>query len=70
MEEQHVQKGWLVMVSRTEVYVSCSHDKIERKLEEKMNMKGEFEHEKRQEETRVNSVFHPCNICHFWFSPL
>jgi len=22
------------MVSRTEVYVSCSHDKIERKLEE------------------------------------
>jgi hypothetical protein len=35
MEEQHVQKGWLVMVSRTEVYVSCFHDKIERKLEEK-----------------------------------
>ncbi|RHN55693.1 putative codeine 3-O-demethylase [Medicago truncatula] len=20
--------------------------------------------------TRVNSVFHPCNICHFLFSPL
>jgi hypothetical protein len=56
MEEQHVQKGWLVMVSRTEVYVSCSHDKIESKLEKKnMNMKREFEHEKTYEET-INIV--------------
>jgi len=43
------------MVSRTEVYVSRSYDKTERKLEEKMNMKREFEHEKRQEET-INIV--------------
>jgi len=35
MDEQHVQKGWLMMFPWTEVYVSCSHDKIERKLEEK-----------------------------------
>jgi len=35
MEAQHVQKGWLMVVSWREVYVPFFYKKKERKLEEK-----------------------------------